>query len=167
MGYHAINEGGTTTVYRYSDANQSYILGKLYNGEAFIVINDNSSIKTIMFLNSAGKNEMGYVTYVQAGPLNRWGQYLYATGLGYCYRFKLRHKLPIVDGRGNSMGDLEAGSYIYCSTTSDLCGESNWWNLKIIGYYIPGGNITKFDGFITLNYTYGSMFSKNFCLEKA
>lgn len=167
MRYHTINDGSIIPVYRTANCSSDYQIGNLYNGEVFTFIAANptyTGIHEIRFLHSTdgyGKAFIKSDSWLY-GNLAYYGQYVYATGLGYCYRFKLRCALNLVYNNGDSYITLPKDSYIY--TNSATAGSSNPQNMSIIGYLIPGSTIKAFDGFITLNYLKGSMLSSNFCL---
>ncbi len=168
MGYHAINEGSTIPVYSQSICDESTRHGTLYNGEVFTYIgrhNGYQNVFEIRFRSSNGLYVTGFILdTAQFGNLAYSGVKITDSTLGTCYRFKLRSALDIVMPNGTKKLTLRTGSYVY--TTSATCGESNKSNMYIIGYKEVGKLVTSFNGFVTLDYTGGSMFSSNFCIKE-
>lgn len=169
MGYHAINEGSSITVYRAAACNSDEAIGTLYSGEVFTVIGEHQGYfgnYEIRYLDSNGSYRMAFIDSGQYGNLAYSGTRVTESALGSaCYRFKLRKGLKIVTSNGNSHTTLSAGDYVY--TRGATCGESTPANMYIIGYKKGSAAVTSFTGFVTLDYSGGSMFSKNFCLYKA
>ncbi|MGN0372083.1 MAG: hypothetical protein ACI4F3_04645 [Enterocloster sp.] len=169
MGYHAINEGSSITVYRIAGCPSDEIIGTLYNGEVFTVIGEHQGYGgnyEIRYLDSNGNYRIAFIDSGQYGNLAYSGKRVTESALGNaCYRFKLRKSLKVVDSNGNQKVTLAAGDYVY--TRGATCGASNPANMYIIGYKKGSAAVTSFTGFVSLDYTAGSMFSKNFCLYNA
>lgn len=169
MGYHAINEGSSITVYRVAACTNDEVIGTLYNGEVFTLIGEHQGYfgnYEIKYLDSNGTYRSAYIDSGQYGNLAYSGTRVTESVLGSaCYRFKLRKSLKVVTSNGSSHTTLSAGDYVY--TRGATCGASNSANMYIIGYKKGAAAVRSFDGFITLDYLGGSMFSKNFCLYKA
>lgn len=165
MGYHAINEGSEIPVYWQSICTEDARCGTLYNGEVFTFIKEHNGYfgnYQICYLNKNGVYEYGFINQGQYGNLIYSGTKINISKLPICYRFKLRVPLNIVDSKGNFQLDLDAGDYIY--SQSGTAGESNCANMAIVGY-CHNNQITPYTGFVTLDYTGGSMFASNFCLQ--
>lgn len=167
MGYHAINEGGAIPVYWNAALDTSfYDPGTLYNGEVCTVIGraHEFAYPEVKYLNKDGKYVTGFVqTDANLGNLAYSGKSVNVSALGgTCYRFKLRKSLKVVTTGGNAYTTLSAGDYIY--TNGATCGESTPANMYIIGYKKGTAAVKSFKGFVTLDYTNGSMFASNFCL---
>lgn len=170
MAYHAIIEGSSLSVYRQSDCASDSKVGTLYNGEVFTLIKEHNGYfgnYEIRFLNSSGKYANGYIdTGSGFGNLAYSGTSVTERNLGSaCYRFKLRKALKLVTPKGASLLSLSAGDYVY--TRGATAGASNPANMYICGYKHGGDPVTACDAFVTLDYTGGSMFAKNFCIYKA
>lgn len=169
MAYHAINEGGNVTVFSRSSCDSESVYGTLYNGEVFTFIKEHNGYfgnYEIRFLNSNGGYGIGYINTGQYGNLAYSGKSVTESALGSsCYRFMLRRGLNVVSTSGSKTTSLSAGDYVY--TRSATAGETNPANMHIIGYKKGSNKVTAYNGFVTLDYSGGSMFSKNFCLQKA
>lgn len=169
MGYHAINEGSNITVYRIAGCPSDEIVGTLYNGEVFTVVGEHQGYLgnyEIRYLNSNGSYSLGFIDDGQYGNLAYSGMKVTESALGNaCYRFKLRKSLKVVNSNGGAHTTLNAGDYVY--TRGATCGASTKENMYIIGYKKGSAAVTSFTGFVTLDYTGGSMFSKDFCIYKA
>lgn len=168
MGYHAILERSNISVYRQSDCASDSQVGTLYNGEVFTFIKEHNGYfghYEIRFLNSSGQYANGYIdTGSGFGNLAFSGQSA-TVGSTKCYRFKLRKDLEVVQPNSEHLESLSAGDYVY--TQGATAGSTNPRNMYICGYKKGTADITPCDAFVTLDYTGGSMFSKNFCLYKA
>lgn len=171
MAYHAIIEGSSLSVYRQSDCASDSKVGTLYNGEVFTLIKEHNGYVgnyEIRFLNSSGNYTNGYIdTGSGFGNLAYSGQSVTVSSLGTssCYRFKLRKALNLVKPNGDPLTSLSAGDYVY--TRGATAGATNPSNMYICGYKKGTNAVTSCDAFVTLDYTSGSMFAKNFCLYKA
>lgn len=171
MAYHAIIEGSNLTVYRQSDCASDSNIGTLYSGEVFTLVKEHNGYfghYEIRFLNSNKQYSNGYInTGSGFGNLAYSGQSVTESNLGSssCYRFKLRKGLKLVKPNGSSLTSLSAGDYVY--TRGATAGSSNLSNMYICGYKKGSSSVTSCDAFVTLDYTGGSMFAKNFCLYKA
>ena len=171
MGYHAILESSNISVYRQSDCASDSQVGTLYNGEVITFIKEHNGYfghYEIRFLTSSGEYANGFIdTGSGFGNLAYSGQSVTESNLGStkCYRFKLRKALNVVKTNGTSLTSLSAGDYVY--TRGATAGASNPRNMYICGYKKGSGSVTSCDAFVTLDYTGGSMFSRNFCLYKA
>lgn len=165
MRYHAINEGSNIPVYWQSICTDDTLVGTLYNGEVFTFIEETSYLGNyeIRFLCQDGLYVIGFINEGQYGNLAYSGTKCNINGIGSCYRFKLRRDLSVVKNNGDPHINLIAGDYIY--SKSATAGSSNNANMGISGYK-HNNSITTFNGFITLDYTGGSMFDTNFCLQK-
>ncbi len=165
MGYHAINEGSNIPVYWQSICTDDALLGTLYNGEVFTFIKESSYLGNyeIRFLSSEGAYRTGFINEGQYGNLVFSGTKCNISNIGSCYRFKLRKALNVVNNDGKHHISLSAGDYVY--SKSATAGASNKANMGICGYK-HNGSTSAFDGFVTLDYTGGSMFATNFCLQK-
>jgi hypothetical protein len=165
MGYHAINEGSNIPVYWQSICTNDALLGTLYNGEVFTFIKESSyqGNYEIRFLSSEGAYRTGFINEGQYGNLVFSGTKVNDDKIGSCYRFTLRKALNVVDNSGKHHISLATGDYIY--SNSATAGASNKANMGICGYK-HNNTTSKFDGFVTLDYTGGSMFATNFCLKK-
>jgi hypothetical protein len=168
MAYHAINEGSNITVYGRSSCESESKSGTLYNGEVFTFIKEHNGYLgnyEIRFLNSSGGYGIGFINTGQYGNLAYSGTSVTESALGAaCYRFKLRRALNVVSTSGSAYTSLNAGDYVY--TRGATAGESNPANMYIIGYKKGSNSVTAYTGFVTLNYSGGSMFASNFCLQK-
>lgn len=169
MAYHAINEGSNITVYSRSSCESDSKYGTLYNGEVFTFIKEHNGYfgnYEIRFLNSSGGYGIGYINTGQYGNLAYSGTSVTESALGAtsCYRFKLRSALNVVSTSGSAHTSLSVGDYVY--TRGATAGESNPANMYIIGYKKGSAAVTSYTGFVTLNYSGGSMFATNFCLQK-
>lgn len=171
MAYHAINEKSNLTVYSRSNCPSDSKIGTLYNGEVFTLVQEHNGYfghYEIRFLNSSGQYSMGYIdTGSGFGNLAYSGQSVSEQNLGStsCYRFKVRKDLPVVNANNDYLFSLVKDDYIY--TRGATAGSVNRANMYICGYKSRGGAIIPCDAFVTLDYTGGSMFSKNFCIYKA
>lgn len=173
MAYHAIIEGSSLSVYRQSDCASDSKVGTLYNGEVFTLIGEHNGYfghYEVRFLNSSGQYANGYIdTGSGFGNLAYSGKSVTESNLGSspCYRFKLRTSLDLVppDNPNKVIESLNEGDYVY--TRGATAGASNPANMYICGYKKGTGSVTSCDAFVTLDYTVGSMFAKNFCLYKA
>lgn len=167
MGYHAINEGSKITVYSRSICDNASIYGTLYNGEVFALIKEHDGYLgtyEIGFRNSKGEYSMGFINTGKYGNLAYSGQPTTLNNKS-CYRFKLRRNLQVVKPNGDNLIAIKANDFVYCQSANT--GTNNSRNMYIIGYKSANSNsITPVDGFVTLDYTSGSMFSSNFCLYK-
>ena len=105
MGYHAINEGSSITVYRIAGCPSDEIIGTLYNGEVFTVIGEHQGYGgnyEIRYLDSNGNYRIAFIDSGQYGNLAYSGKRVTESALGNaCYRFKLRKSLKVVDSNGN------------------------------------------------------------------
>lgn len=169
-GYHGVNEGAAMKVYWMSSCEPDSEIGKLYNGEVFTnlgVTTGYNNVKEIRFRNSEGKYVRGFIDGTSGtGPLHLYGKKVTDPTLGTCYRFKTRSALAVVDNKGTIKTVLAVGDYVYSKDST--CGETNRRNFKIVGYKQAGFNVSKQDGFVTLNYeANGSMINSNFCLYGA
>lgn len=168
MGYHAINEGGQIPVYCWSSCAAESKKGTLYNAEVFTALGYHSGYLNVMqikYLNSNGTYDSGFIDSGQYGNLVYSGTKIYSSTLGKnMYRFKLNKSLKIVSPSGSIQTTLASGSYIY--SVGATCGQSTPQNMAVVGY-VPAGRtfITFYEGFVTLDYTYGSMFNKKFCIS--
>ena len=171
MAYHAIIEGSSLTVYRQSDCASNSKIGTLYSGEVFTFIKEHNGYfghYEIRFLNSNGQYGIGFIDIGSVfGNLAYSGQSVTESNLGSspCYRFKLRKGLNVVKPNASPLTSLNAGEYVY--TRGATAGSSNPANMYICGYKKSSGAVTPCDAFVTLDYTSGSMFARNFCLYKA
>ncbi len=169
MGYHAINENSQISVYRQSDCAKDSKVGTLYVGEVFVIIGVTTgylNVNEVRFLNSTRQFANGFIDSGRYGNLAFSGKSVSISKLGgTCYRFKLRKALSVVYNNGNHKESLSAGDYVY--TNDAYCGSSNPRNMHIVGYKKGTADIKAFSGFVTLDYTSGSMFASNFCLYKA
>lgn len=166
MGYHAIVNGNTIPVYSRSNCAASSRCGDLYGGEVFTNLGQTTgytNVSEVRFLNPSGAYAGGFIDTGSYGNLMYSGTKQNMTTLGTCYCFRLRRSLNIVSNSGAHKVSLGAGNMVY--TTSATSGATNKQNMAIIGYN-QNGNIVKYSGFVTLNYTSGSMFASNFCLMK-
>lgn len=168
MAYHAIIEGSTIPVYSQSICSEDSLYGNLYNGEVFTFIKEHSGYLgtyEIRFRTSSGGYSIGYINDGQYGNLAFSGTAVTESKLDNkkSYRFKLRKSLEVVTSSGKHETTLSKGDYVY--TRSATAGETTKENMHIVGYK-HGSDITKFDGFVTLDYSDGSMFAKDFCLQK-
>lgn len=168
-GKHCVNNGSPMKVYRISSCPSDEIIGTIYTNECFVYV-EKSSYYTdqIRFLTANGELSIGFLD--QGGVFNQ-GASLHTYGspnkdllsiTSYC--FKLNNSLNVVSNSGVYKTTLSKGDYIY--TTSSTAGETNPYNLKIIGYR-KDVKLYQYDGFVTLNYAHGSMYNKNFCLSRA
>lgn len=169
MAYHAINEGSSIPVYWQSSCASDSHCGTIYNGEVFTFVKEHNGYfgnYEIRFLNSNGGYTTGFINEGKYGNLVYSGTKVTESALGSsaCYRFKLRKSLTVVSSSGNYKTTLNAGDYVY--TRSATAGESNKSNMHIVGYKKGASSITSYTGFVTLDYSSGSMYSKNFCLQK-
>lgn len=174
MGYHVINEGGTIPVYRglYLDDelyyNEPY--GKLYNGECFVYrgYEDGTPNPSVLFRKSDGTVGRGYVSLGDIdgnyGNLMYYGTKVSSNKVGTNYRFKLRRGATVVKDDGSWEADLNAEDYVYSNTGS--CGSTNPENFGINAYKKKNGDVKYVSGFVTLQYSRGSMFATNFDLIK-
>lgn len=171
MAYHAIIEGSSLSVYRQSDCASDSKVGTLYNGEVFTLIREHNGYfghYEVRFLTSSGQYANGYIdTGSGFGNLAYSGKSVTESNLGSstCYRFKLRKALNLVKPNGSLLTSLSKDDYVY--TRGATAGASNPANMYICGYKKGTGSVTSCDAFVTLDYTVGSMFAKNFCLYKA
>lgn len=168
MAYHAIVEGSTIPVYSQSICTEDALCGNLYNGEVFTFVKEHSGYLgnyEVRFRTSSGGYSIGYINTGKYGNLVYSGTAVTESKLDNkkSYRFKLRESLDVVSSAGKLQTTLSRGDYVY--SRSATAGESNKENMHIVGYK-HGSEITKFDGFVTLNYSSGSMFAKDFCLQK-
>lgn len=164
--YHAIVNGGTIPVYAHSDCDPTFKAGDLYNGEVFTylgVTTGYNDVYEVRFLDPNNKYRSGFIHTGSYGNLAYSGLKTSISGIGSCYYFTLRRSLNVVTNSGAHKTTLPKGSKVYTKTAT--AGESNPANMKIVGYNI-NGKVTVFDGFVTLNYVYGSMLASNFCLMK-
>lgn len=168
--YHAVIESSGLTVYRQSDCASNSDVGKLYNGEVFTLIREHNGYMghyEIRFLTSNGQYANGYInTGSGFGNLAFYGKSVTESKLGSspCYRFKLRKKLNVVTTGNSFLATVPAGGYVY--TRGATAGSANPANMYICGYTDENNKIIPCDAFVTLDYTGGSMFAKNFCLYK-
>ncbi|MEH2960528.1 hypothetical protein [Candidatus Merdisoma sp. JLR.KK006] len=170
MGYHAVNEGSIMNVYWMSSCEEGSEIGKLYNGEVFTCLGITTgyqNVNEIRFRNSEGKYVQGFIDRrTSIGPLHLYGKKVTDPTLGTCYRFKTRSALTVLDNNGTIKTVLAVGDYVYSKDST--CGATNRRNFKIVGYKQAGFNVSKQDGFVTLNYeANGSMIKSNFCLYGA
>lgn len=166
MGYHAINNGGSISVYNHSncvvDSAGGSVIGTLYNQECFTYIGGTSyQTKEIRFLNSSGRLSGGFINTSSFSNLTFSGAKTNMDGVGTCYRFKTRKPLTIVSNSNTFKALLSTGDSIY--TTTATSGASNSNNMAIVGYR-KDGVLYRYSGFVTLNYTGGSMLNSNFCI---
>lgn len=173
MGYHAINEGSNITVYNHSTCGTDAmygeaIIGTLYNGECFTFVGNTGYVGNyeIRFLNKSKQYDSGFIRGGQYGNLAYSGTKVSINSLGgSCYRFKLRTTLTVVNTSGSYHTLLHAGDYVF--TRDATAGASNKSNMHIIGYQKISTPIVAYNGFLTLSYSTGSMFNKNFCIYSA
>ncbi len=164
--YHAIVNGGTIPVYSRSDCPASAHSGDLYYGEVFTdlgVTTGYTNVHEIRYLNPSGQYVGGFIQDTGYGNLMYSGTLQNMTSLGTCYAFRLRRNLSIVNNYNGYHLTLGAGNIIY--TTTGAAGAADPKNMEIIGYN-NYGNIVQYNGFVKLEYIYGSMFATNFCLYK-
>lgn len=164
--YHAIVNGGTIPVYGQSDCNPSTRKGELYNGEVFTCLGETSGymgVDQVKFLDPNGKYSNGWIETGSYGNLVYSGTKQNMSSLGTCYCFRLRRSLEIVSTSNGHKTNLAAGNMVY--SVGATAGQSDPRNMAIIGYN-QNGKIVKYNGFVKLDYTGGSMFAKNFCLKK-
>lgn len=165
MAYHAIVSGGTIPVYSRSNCASSSLCGELYNGEVFIDLGITTgylNVHEVRFLNPSGTVAGGFIDKGGYGNLMYSGTQTSVLGFN-AYAFKLRRNLPLVNNAGTYIRTLSAGTTIY--TNSAAAGYSNKNNFEIVGYD-RSGVPTSYSGFVTLDYSSGSMFASNFCLRK-
>lgn len=167
MAYHAINEGSNITVYRTSDCPDHEVIGSLYNGEVFTFIAEHQGYfghYEIRYLDNTGTYRIAFIQSGQYGNLAYSGRRVTESVLGSsaCYRFRLRKSLRVVSSNGSLHTTLNAGDYVY--TRGATAGSGNPANMYIIGYKKGSANVVNYSGFVTLDYSGGSMFSRNFCL---
>lgn len=165
MGYHAINHGSTINVYSRSSCLETLVIGHIYNGEVLTITDAyfGNVIHEIRFRNSSGQYVGGFIDHNTYGNLAFYGSSDTLNGVS-CYRFKLRNPLQVVSTSGTLADVLTPGDFVY--TTSATAGQSNLANMYIIGYKKKYDPARVYNGFVTLDYTCGSMFYSNFCLEK-
>lgn len=165
--YHAIVNGGTIPVYSRSDCPASAHSGDLYYGEVFTdlgITTGYRNVHEIRFLNPSGQYVTGFIQQASGyGNLAYSGTWQNMRDLGGCYAFRLRKGLDIVNNSNARHTILGAGNMIY--TVNATAGATDAKNMAIIGYN-EYGNIVKYNGFVKLDYTSGSMFATNFCLMK-
>lgn len=161
MAYHAIVNGATIPVYSRSSCAPDAHYGDLYPGEVFVdlgITTGYTNVHGVRFLTPSGTFGSGFINKTGYGNLMYSGA---ATNTGY--RFTLRRALNLVSNSGAYVRTLPAGSKIY--TKNANAGASNKSNMEIVAYQEAGSsNIRTYNGFITLDYTSGSMFASNFCL---
>lgn len=166
MGYHVVNNGAVFDVQRQSDCGPSSKIGQIYNGEVFTwraYHKGYVGVSEISFRDSSGQYRGGFITGATYGGLAYYGNPTTFDGVS-CYRFKLRSHLQVVSTSGILVTVLSPGDFIY--TNSSDCGASNSANMYIIGYTKMSEGTRAYKGFVTLDYTVGSMINSNFCLMK-
>ena len=165
MRYHAIVTGGTIPVYRISSCPSSEVIGELYNNEVFIdlgITTGYTNVHEVRFLNPSGKFTGGFIKSGTYENLMYHGVYS-SIAQGKGYRFTSRKTLNIVNNSNTRIDTINAGEDEY--TNSGIAGASDPQNMKIYAYKPANGTVIGVDGFVKLNYTYGSMFGSTFCLK--
>lgn len=166
MAYHAIVNGATIPVYSRSSCAPDAHYGDLYPGEVFIdrgITTGYTNVHEVLFLTPSGKIGVGFIDKYGYGNLMYSGTRT-STAAGVGYAFYLRKALELVKNSGARERTLPVRTIIY--TNTGTAGESNPQNIDIIGYSPGGFGFTQYDGFVTLDYTAGSMLASNFCLMK-